>query len=189
MNMLWTLTWNDGLPAGATILMLMSMFTGWLAIGFAVHRFLLRILFQRTHYHVYLLHENRAERVLSKLEGKSEQQVQDGIRREILVQRLLVHNGIAFYCTWTFVLSVVNVNVNFQYVGRFNADMCSIVCCSSLLLALIVWFMLENTLLDHYVRHIVVQYPGIATVRIHSILKVATDIEYQFVTLVIYFNN
>jgi len=78
---------------------------------------------------------------------------------ELRLQKILIHNGIGIYATWTTVASLLNINIALQYIGRYDAETTSLVCCSCLLTILIVWFVLENTLLDKYVRYLVSQYP------------------------------
>ena len=81
-------------------------------------------------------------------------------KTEIRIQRVLIHNGIAIYATWTTIASLLNLNIAFQYIGRYDAEITSLVCVSILLTIIIVWFILENTVLDKYVRYMVSQYPG-----------------------------
>lgn len=79
---------------------------------------------------------------------------------ELRLQKILIHNGIGIYATWTTVASLLNLNIAFQYIGRYDAEITSLVCCSVLLSILVVWFVLENTVFDQYVRYLVAQYPG-----------------------------
>ncbi len=84
-------------------------------------------------------------------------------KTEIRIQRVLIHNGIAIYATWTTIASLLNLNIAFQYIGRYDAEITSLVCLSLLLTIIIVWFILENTVLDKYVRYMISQYPGNST--------------------------
>ena len=82
------------------------------------------------------------------------------IHPEIRLQRILVHNSISIYAMWTTIASLLNINAAFQYFGPYDGEVTSAICCILLLILLIGWFVLENTIFDPDVRYILAQYPG-----------------------------
>lgn len=121
------------------------------------------------------------------MKKKQEGVIKTAVYKEVRLQRIFVHNGIALYSTWTTIASVsnitfndnqrkwltillfyghvklLNINIAFQYFGNCDAETTSLVCTAVLLTILIGWFVLENTWLDSYVRYTIAQYPGLFT--------------------------
>ncbi|XP_031558048.1 uncharacterized protein LOC116294562 [Actinia tenebrosa] len=71
----------------------------------------------------------------------------------------LVHNGIAFYATWTTVASLLNMTIAITYVHDVANATASTVALVILTLEILVWFILENTVLERFLRYTVSQYP------------------------------
>lgn len=75
---------------------------------------------------------------------------------------ILSLNGPAIYTTWTVIASMLNLTIALRYsdMTDSNPDMitCTRISLSILLVLLIVWFVLENTVLDKTVRFIVTPY-------------------------------
>ncbi|XP_056330574.1 uncharacterized protein si:dkey-29d8.3 [Danio aesculapii] len=73
---------------------------------------------------------------------------------------VLVQNGIATYATWTTIATLLNFTVvlNVASVSATNAATASL---SILLLEVIVWFSVENFLIEKHVRYILSVYPVI----------------------------
>lgn len=78
---------------------------------------------------------------------------------DLWLHRVLVQNGVAIYATWTTVASMVNLDIVLIYDTDMSQAEGSTISLSILTGVLIVWFILENTLLDKYVRFIVSIYP------------------------------
>ncbi|XP_027721420.1 uncharacterized protein LOC114045542 isoform X1 [Vombatus ursinus] len=85
--------------------------------------------------------------------------LQNHHRIDLCLLRILVQNGIAIYATWTTVATLLNFAVVLVYsVGVANQTSTTVVL-SILLMLLVLWFYLENFLLDKYVRYILTVYP------------------------------
>ncbi|XP_046652549.1 uncharacterized protein LOC124343300 [Daphnia pulicaria] len=135
LNTAWIFLWDQELIVAACIFLLFIAYTGW--ISFAV----------------------ACTRGKSAMERQRDGLIQTAVFKEVRLQRILIHNGIALYTTWTTIASLLNINIAFQYVGKCDAETTSIACTSVLLIVLVGWFALENTWLDSYVRYTLTQYP------------------------------
>jgi len=131
LNILWIFVWSNEYIVAATIFLLLITYSAWLAVG---HSML------------------RARQAL-ELNGNKL------INKEIRLQRILIHNSVSLYATWTTIASLLNINAAFQYVGPYDAETMSNVSCGLLLVILVGWFVLENTIFDSYVRYTLTQYP------------------------------
>lgn len=136
LNTAWIFIWNYEYIVAATIFLLFIAYSGWIAFAVACYR---------------------AKKALAnELEERNTKQ---SAFKEVKIQRILIHNGIAFYTTWTTIASLLNINIAFQYFGHFDPETISVVCLSCLLAILVGWFVLENAVLDKYVRYTMSQYP------------------------------
>ncbi|XP_065897869.1 uncharacterized protein [Dysidea avara] len=82
-------------------------------------------------------------------------------RVDLILTPILLHNGLAVYATWTTVATLLNMGIIMQYTGgnRQDAATVGIVVLSILMLEEILWFLLENTVLDRYTRYVYTIYP------------------------------
>lgn len=80
---------------------------------------------------------------------------------DLIMTTVLLHNGLAVYATWTSVATLLNMGIIMRYTGNNTQDETTvgIVVLSILLVEEAVWFLLENSLLDCYVRYIFTIYP------------------------------
>ena len=74
---------------------------------------------------------------------------------------ILVINGIAIYATWLTVATLINLGIVVQYYGDFSAVNTGTLCLSLLTVEVIVYFILENTVLDRFARYVLIVYPVI----------------------------
>ena len=74
---------------------------------------------------------------------------------------ILVINGIAIYATWLTVATLLNLGIVVQYYGDFSAVNTGTLCLSLLTVEVIVYFILENTVLDCFARYVLIVYPVI----------------------------
>lgn len=137
LNTAWIFIWDRKLMVVASIFLFFIAGTGWLSFAVA---------------------SVRAKKACENRKGGLPI---PAVLKEVRLQRILIHNGIALYTTWTTIASLLNANIAFQYFGNFDAETTSLVCLSILLTVMIGWFILENTRLDPYVRYTLVQYPVI----------------------------
>ncbi|MGH0162880.1 UNVERIFIED_CONTAM: hypothetical protein FKN15_043818 [Acipenser sinensis] len=70
-----------------------------------------------------------------------------------------VHNGLALYAAWTSVDVLVNFGIVLKYSFGLMDPAVSTAMLSILLVELIVWFLLENFVLEKYVRYTFTVYP------------------------------
>jgi len=67
-------------------------------------------------------------------------------------------NGLAIYTTWTVIASLVNLATALVYAGGVDQREAALASLSLLVIIHCTWFVLENFLLDYYVRYILTQY-------------------------------
>lgn len=81
---------------------------------------------------------------------------------------VLVHNGLALFATWLCIAWLLNMSIvadaknNFH--GALSRDDAGTVALSLLTFEIIVWFLLEQTVLESYVRYIHIVYPCLIVV-------------------------
>ena len=80
-------------------------------------------------------------------------------KTDFIVTQVLVHNGIALYATWCTIASLLNLAMAITYYHGVHQDVASTISLVILALEVIVWFTLENTILDKYVRYTLSIYP------------------------------
>ena len=71
-------------------------------------------------------------------------------------------NGLFFYVTWTTIASLINLTVVLEYtttIGTFTATQSGTVALSLLLVVLVIYFTLENTVLFNVLRYVLSVYP------------------------------
>jgi len=67
-------------------------------------------------------------------------------------------NGFGVYTTWTVIATLINVTIALVYKGEMDMTTTCMASLSLLVLAHSVWFVLENTVLDKYVRFLLTPY-------------------------------
>ena len=77
---------------------------------------------------------------------------------------ILVINGIAIYATWLTIATLFNLGIVVQYYGDFSAVNTGTLCLSLLTVEVIVYFILENTVLDCFAHYVLIVYPFIVWV-------------------------
>ena len=75
--------------------------------------------------------------------------------------RFLPLNGMMFYATWTTVASLINLAAAMEYSGGLNGTDAGTISLTLLLAAVLTYFILENTLLDRFLRYVFSVYPVI----------------------------
>ncbi|KAM3929127.1 uncharacterized protein RB166_006906 [Leptodactylus fuscus] len=75
--------------------------------------------------------------------------------------RILVHNGLAIYATWTSIAAIVNFGLVLEYnVNHIQDPYVSGIVLSLILFALLFWFLIESFMFEKYVRYTVTVYPA-----------------------------
>ncbi|XP_028296642.1 uncharacterized protein LOC114479504 [Gouania willdenowi] len=79
-------------------------------------------------------------------------------RRDLSCLRILVQNGLALYTTWTSIAALINLALVLHLAGMERSTAATAALCL-LLGEVSVWFILENWVLDRWVRNILTVYP------------------------------
>ena len=79
-------------------------------------------------------------------------------KRDFVLTQVLVNNGLALYATWCTIASLLNLAMALAYYHGVDQDVASTISLVILAVEVIVWFALENTILDKYVRYTLTIY-------------------------------
>ncbi|XP_010573060.1 PREDICTED: uncharacterized protein LOC104836271 [Haliaeetus leucocephalus] len=82
-----------------------------------------------------------------------------GHKAELWLTRILVQNGLALYATWTTIAALLNFAIVLIYKWNVSNETATTASLSILALDLVIWFYLENFILDKYVRYNLTVYP------------------------------
>ena len=85
--------------------------------------------------------------------------------------RVLVLNGLSFYATWTTIAALVNISIVLQYTFNVDATTVGTVILTLLAAVLLIYFSLENTILDQYARDVFAVYPVVIWALIGVVAK------------------
>lgn len=77
---------------------------------------------------------------------------------DLWLTRIFVHNGVAFYCAWTNVASLLNLVIVLLYVDAVKASTCAWIALSILCAVELLVFILEVFVFDKYVRYVIAHY-------------------------------
>ena len=92
-------------------------------------------------------------------------------KRDFILIQVLVNNGLALYATWCTIASLLNLTMVLTYVHGVDQDVASTISLVILAVEVIVWFSLENTILDKFVRYTLTIYPVVIWALSASIKK------------------
>ncbi|XP_003389432.1 PREDICTED: uncharacterized protein LOC100641394 [Amphimedon queenslandica] len=81
------------------------------------------------------------------------------LKFDYYITQFLVVNGLVIYGTWTAIASLINFDVVISYFGKATDITAATVALSILTFELLLYFVLENTVLDRFVRFIFMVYP------------------------------
>lgn len=80
-------------------------------------------------------------------------------KMDVLLTKVLVLNGLSLYATWTTVASLLNTSIVLQYTFDIDPSTVGTVTLSLLTVVLVLYFILENTILAVYARDVFTVYP------------------------------
>ncbi|XP_043399907.1 uncharacterized protein LOC114019724 isoform X1 [Chelonia mydas] len=80
-------------------------------------------------------------------------------KADLWLIRILVQNGIALYATWTTIAALLNFAVVLIFSGNVSNKIATATSLAILTFELVIWFSLENFVLDKYVRYNLTVYP------------------------------
>ena len=84
--------------------------------------------------------------------------------------QLLINNGIAVYATWTTVAALRGLAVIMTYYHGLEQDMAVTVVLGILTVTILVWYVLENTILEKNLRYTLTIYPVLIWVFVASVV-------------------
>ncbi|XP_071769881.1 uncharacterized protein LOC139923078 [Centroberyx gerrardi] len=129
-NVGWLFLWDRRLMIAAVVFLFLIAFTNYVMISFSCHGL-----------HNYGAWLNKYHKV------------------DLWLLRVLVQNGVAVYATWTTIATLVNLTIVLTNDANMSPTDAATVSLSILTVVLLVWFILENTILDKHVRYILTIYP------------------------------
>jgi len=126
LNVGWLFIWDQELLTGSAVMLAMVMLTNWLS--FAI-----------LHRRLYL--------AVTSLEPPC--------RREVWALRIIFHNGLAVYVAWTSIAFLIALDVALVYGAEASNSVVSSVLLGVLAAGIVLWLVLELTVLDKYTRYTV----------------------------------
>ncbi|XP_053739708.1 uncharacterized protein LOC128769760 [Synchiropus splendidus] len=90
--------------------------------------------------------------------------------RDLAGLRILVQNGLALYATWVSIASLINFSVVLHLWGVVKSTAATASLCI-LFAELVAWFILENWVLDRWVRYILTVYPVVIVALVGNLYK------------------
>ncbi|CAK6969379.1 uncharacterized protein LOC128368915 [Scomber scombrus] len=141
MNMIWLVLWDRELMLAAMVILILISITNYCALFFCC--------FATDYYGMWL---------------------QTYHPKDLACLRILVQNGLALYTTWTSIASLINFSLVLHLWGVVRSTAASASLCI-LFAELMGWFILENWVLDRWVRNILTVYPVVIVALVGNIFK------------------
>ncbi|XP_035990186.1 uncharacterized protein LOC105923790 isoform X2 [Fundulus heteroclitus] len=91
-------------------------------------------------------------------------------KKDLACLRILVQNGLAFYTTWSSIAVLLNFSVVLHLWGVEKSTAATASLCI-LFAELLGWFILENWVLDRWVRNILTVYPVVIVALVGNVYK------------------
>ncbi|XP_069029394.1 uncharacterized protein [Embiotoca jacksoni] len=141
MNMIWLLLWDKELMLAALVVLTLIVMSNYSALFFCC--------LATDYYGLWL---------------------QTYHRKDLACLRILVQNGLAVYTTWTSIASLINFSLVLHLWGVDKHTAATASLC--ILFAEVVgWFILENWVLDRWVRNILTVYPVVIVASVGNVYK------------------
>ncbi|KAM9713088.1 uncharacterized protein ACNS7B_023405 [Menidia menidia] len=128
-NIGWLLVWDRGMMIPALVFLILVICTNYSMIFFTCHGL-----------HVYGAWLKKYHKV------------------DLWLLRVLVQNGVMIYTTWTTLATLINLTIVLTYDANMSPADAATLSYSLLTVLLLVWFVLENTILDKHMRYICITY-------------------------------
>ncbi|CAL8346994.1 unnamed protein product [Merluccius merluccius] len=161
MNMTWLLLWDREVMVAALVVLVMVTLSNYGALFFCCYASDYYGLWLQTHH-----------------------------PKDLACLQILVQNGLALYSTWTSVATLINLAVVLKLWGVAQSTAGTLSLCI-LLVQLLVWFLLENVVLDRWVRSLQTVYPVVIVAllgnvsRHYELVQPTTNAVFQVVLLVL----
>ncbi|XP_071769152.1 uncharacterized protein LOC139922519 [Centroberyx gerrardi] len=141
MNMIWLLLWDRELIMIALVVLALIAVSNYSALVFCCYA---------TDYYGLWLQEYH--------------------RKDLACLKILVQNGLALYTTWTSIATLINFSLVLNLWGVAKSTAATGSLCI-LFAELVGWFILENFVLDRWVRNILTVYPVVIVALVGNITK------------------
>jgi len=138
----WLFVWDRGVMIAAMVFLVLVICTNYAVIGFSCHGL-----------HVYGAWLNKYHKT------------------ELWLIRVLVQNGVAMYTTWTTIATLINLTIVLIYEVNMSPTDAATIALSVLSAMLLVWFILENFVIDKHVRYILTIYPVVIWALTGNVVK------------------
>ncbi|XP_041670690.1 uncharacterized protein LOC121527730 isoform X2 [Cheilinus undulatus] len=129
-NIGWLIVWDKGIMIAAMVFLVLVICTNYATISFVCHGL-----------HVY-------GPWLKKYH-----------KADLWCYRVIVQNGVMIYTTWTTIATLINLTIVLTYEVKMSPTDAATISYSILSVVLLLWFVLENLVLDKHVRYILIVYP------------------------------
>ncbi|KAK4306005.1 hypothetical protein Pmani_022150 [Petrolisthes manimaculis] len=97
---------------------------------------------------------------------------------DLWMYRILWHNGLALYTVWSTIAALLNLGIALRYEARLEMQLIVYIVLGCLSGILVLYFILENTVLDRFVRYTITIYPVVVLAMAGIYIK-----QYQHSTL------
>ncbi|XP_061784637.1 uncharacterized protein [Nerophis lumbriciformis] len=141
LNMIWLLLWDRELMLAALVVLILVLVSSCSALSVCCFATDYYGLWLKTYY-----------------------------PKDLSCLRILVQNGLALYTTWTAIASLINFTLVLQLWGVVRSTAATVSLCI-LFAELVLWFILENWILDRWVRNILTVYPVVIVALLGNVWK------------------
>lgn len=83
----------------------------------------------------------------------------DGLGFNLNTARYLILNGMSVYATWITLANLINLAIVLEYFGSFSASAAGTLSLVLLGADVVIYFVLENTLIGNFARYVFIVYP------------------------------
>ncbi|XP_029979777.1 uncharacterized protein LOC115411701 [Sphaeramia orbicularis] len=129
-NIGWLIVWDRGTMLAALIFLLLVIFTNYSMVFFICHGLYIYGPWLKKYHKV-----------------------------DLWLHRVLIQNGVMIYTTWTTIATLINLTIVLTYNTKMSPTDAATIAYSCLAALLVVWFIVENFVLDKHVRYILIIYP------------------------------
>ncbi|XP_077580311.1 uncharacterized protein LOC144201498 [Stigmatopora nigra] len=141
LNIAWLLLWDRELMLSGLVVLILIVLSNYAALSIACYASYYYGLWLHTYY-----------------------------RKDLIFLTVFVQNGLALYTTWTSIATLINFTVVLQLWGVAKSTAATVSLCL-LFAELVAWFILENWLLDRWVRNILTVYPVVLVALLGNVLR------------------
>lgn len=124
-NIAWIIIWDREYMIAALCVIVITPFTLYICLA---------ISWRRLYQNIEFLSKN-------------------GATKEIWFIRFFIQNGMAFYAAWVTVASLINLVIVLVYEANVDQELASTIALGVLSFELVLWYILDNFVLDKYVRY------------------------------------